>query len=410
MPPSLNYRGRPIAARECVGGAGKVGDIQGSLDATVFDAVLEHGTAEERLELALQLAGLLCEPELAAADRAAVLPTLAALAADPDRDVREALAAVLAPCRTLDAEIMFSIIAADDDIAAAFIATTAALDRSRMLSILKVGDEARQCAVAARPDLEDDIVAKLIEGACEAAVAGLVDNRSIALKPSDFKRIYLRFVNVPTMVDRLLAIEALPVEIRLIEVRRSAQRMHRLLRQRCWMTVAEADEIINETEERMLLRILLEVEEQALERLIAFMSSRDMLTPSIMLRAALSGHIMILEHALAWLSAMPVKRLKGVAAGRNGHALKAVHASAGIPNDCYPVVRAAFAVAAEAQGESAWPSEEQFGRRVVETILTRQEELAPQHGAMVLDLVGQFADDRTRALANRLKGNLSAVA
>ena len=140
-----------------------MGDIQGSLDATVFDAVLEHGTAEERLELALQLAGLPCEPELAAADRAAVLPTLAALAADPDRDVREALAAVLAPCRTLDAEIMFSIIAADDDIAAAFIATTAALDRSRMLSILKVGDEARQCAVAARPDLEDDIVAKLID-------------------------------------------------------------------------------------------------------------------------------------------------------------------------------------------------------------------------------------------------------
>ena len=75
----------------------------------------------------------------------------------------------------------------------------------------------------------------------------------------------------------------------------------------------------------------------------------------------MSGHITILEQALAWLSAMPVKRLKGVAAGRNGHALKAVLASAGIPNDCYPVVRAAFAVAAGVRGESAWPSEEQFG-------------------------------------------------
>jgi uncharacterized protein (DUF2336 family) len=202
----------------------------------------------------------------------------------------------------------------------------------------------------------------------------------------------------------------LPVEIRLIEVHRSAQAMHQLLRERRWMVAAEAESIINETEERMFLRILLEVEEQALERLISFMSARDLWTPSIMLRAACSGYMMIVEHALAWLAAMPVKRLKGLATGRNGQSLKAVHASAGIPDDCYPVMRAAFAVAAEAQGQAAWPNEEQFGRRMVETILTRQDGLKPQDSAMMLDLVGRFADDRTRALANRLKGSLSAVA
>ena len=51
-----------------------------------------------------------------------------------------------------------------------------------------------------------------------------------------------------------------------------------------------------------------------------------------------------------------------------------------------------------------------FGRRVVETILTRQERLGPRQSAEMLDLVGQFADDRTRALANRLKGSLAEVA
>jgi hypothetical protein len=47
---------------------------------------------------------------------------------------------------------------------------------------------------------------------------------------------------------------------------------------------------------------------------------------------------------------------------------------------------------------------------VVETILTRQERLGPRQSAEMLDLVGQFADDRTRALANRLKGSLAEVA
>jgi uncharacterized protein (DUF2336 family) len=158
-----------------------------------------------------------------------------ALTADPVREIREALAAALASCKTLDAEILFSIIAADDDIAERFIATTAALDRSRMLSILKVGDELRQCALAGRPDLSEDIVAQLIETAPEAVVAVLIDNRDVPLPAKDFKRIYRRFVNSPAMVDRLLAVDEIPVEIRLIEVRRSAQRMHQLLRERRWM-------------------------------------------------------------------------------------------------------------------------------------------------------------------------------
>jgi uncharacterized protein (DUF2336 family) len=393
-----------------LGGAGQVGDIPGSLDTAVFDAVIEHGTTEERQELALQLAALLGEPDVTRGDRAAVVPAVVALTADPVKEIRAALAAALAEHEFLEAEILFSIIAADDDIALAFIATTQALDRLRMLSILKVGDEARQCALAGRPDLPPDVVVALIEGACEGAVATLIENDFVALRPGDFKLIYLRFANSPTMVNLLLDVDQLPAEIRLLEVRRAALRMHRLVRERRWMPASEAEEMINETEERTLLSVLLAVEGDALERLISFMSSRDMLTPSIMLRAACSGHMTIVENALAWLAAMPVKRLKGLCAARNGQSLKALHASAGIPDDCFPVMRAAFAVAADAEGESEWPSEEQFGRRVIETILTRQEGLAPQQSAMMLDLVGQFADDRTRALANRLKGSLAAVA
>ena len=147
---------------------------------------------------------------------------------------------------------------------------------------------------------------------------------------------------------------------------------------------SEAEASINETEERMFLRILLAVEDHGLERLISFMSSRDMLTPSIMLRAACGGHMTIVEQALAWLAAMPGRR-------GNGQSLKAIHSAARIPEDCYPVMRAAFEVAAEARRESEWPSEDQFGRRVVEAILTRQEALAPLQGAKMLDLVGLAA-------------------
>ena len=74
------------------------------------------------------------------------------------------------------------------------------------------------------------------------------------------------------------------------------------------------------------------------------------------------------------------------------------------------MLRAAFAVAAGARGESEWPSEEQFGRRVLEAVVTGQEGQAPLQSAKMLDVIGQFADDRTRALAMRLKGSLTAAA
>jgi uncharacterized protein (DUF2336 family) len=383
-------------------GASKVGDDTGSLDTALFEAVIEHGTAGERRELGLQLAALLGAAEASESDRAAVVPAVVALGADPDPANRAELAGALMGLEALDDEIVFAIIAAEEDIAGAFITGTKALDRSRMLAIIEVGDEARQCALAGREDLPRDIVMALIEGACMAAVGTLIDNGRVALRPSDFKRIYLRFGNDPAMVNRLLEIAALPAEIRLLEVRRTAQRLHQLVRERRWMA-GEVEEKINEIEERALLRILLEVEDQALERLISFMSSRDMLTPSIILRAACSGHMRIVEQALAWLAAMPGKNV-------NRKSLKALHAAARLPDDCYPVMRAAVAVAAEARGESEWPSEELFGRRVVEAILTGQEGVAPLQGSKMLDLVGQFADDRTRALANRLKAGLTAVA
>ncbi len=154
-------------------------DNSGSLDTAVFDAVIEHGTAEERRELALQLAALLGAPQVSCADRAAVVPALAALAADPVRETRGDVAAALTDHETLDAAIVFSIIAGDDDIAVAFIASGKALDRSRMLSILKVGDDKRQCALAGRPDLPQDVVVALIEGACAAAVGTLIGNGSV---------------------------------------------------------------------------------------------------------------------------------------------------------------------------------------------------------------------------------------
>ncbi len=64
------------------------------------------------------------------------------------------------------------------------------------------------------------------------------------------------------MVNRLLDIGVLPEEIRLLEVRRTAQRLHQLVRERRWMMASEAEASINETEERMFLRILLAVEDQ----------------------------------------------------------------------------------------------------------------------------------------------------
>src|SRR5262245_30539086 len=101
------------------------------LDATVFDAVIETGSVADRCQLAEELARFTCDADTPPAERDAVVLHLLQLAADPVEDVRRRLAEGLHGAQLLDADVVFTIVASEDEIALPFLAATPALDSWR---------------------------------------------------------------------------------------------------------------------------------------------------------------------------------------------------------------------------------------------------------------------------------------
>ena len=133
-------------------------DSSPGLDNSVFLQVIEKGDLSDRMRLAEQLAGFLANESEPREERALVVPAAMQLMADPEFEVRATLAQGLIDTPDLDADLLFAIIADEDDIALPFLAATPALDTVRMLAVLAAGDMARQAIIALRPDLPAPVI------------------------------------------------------------------------------------------------------------------------------------------------------------------------------------------------------------------------------------------------------------
>jgi uncharacterized protein (DUF2336 family) len=380
------------------------------LDTTVFDAVIAGGDGVACRQLAVELAQFLADPSAPAVEKAAIVPALLKLATGADVALRRELACRLGRCQGLHADVVFAIAADDDDIALPFITATPALDSWRMLAILQVGDASRQAAIASRSDIHPEAVTAIAGRGQPEAIAALLDNQACRLRASDYRRIYERFADDAGILESLLDRPDFPPELRILHARQAAGRIQALLAERGWMAIENADSLLAEAEEAAILRILEASESRYLDRLIAFLCARDMLHASLILRAACRGRMAVVERALAWLSSVPVRRVHALIAGHGTVALKAVYGAAGLPAESFPLFKAAVVAWRKSGAEAETMPSEQFGRQVVEALMTCFPDMPAGERARLLDLVSRFSDGRARDLAHRLRDKVVEAA
>jgi len=380
------------------------------LDTAILEDVIENGTAEQRLTLASQLGSFLANGETTFAERNQVVPVALKLAADPAANVRRRLASGLAVVADLNADILFSIISDEDDIALPFLAATPALNHWHMLAVLRVGDETRHATIARRPDLSPEALAHIVKSSSLEACLALFDNPAVRLGDREYRALYSRFGQTHEMVERLLSRSDLPLDIRITQAKRASHRMHQLMAERGWVPANDAAELVADAEETAILRILVEASEAELIRVVGFLVSKAMLTPSIILRAACLGEMHVVERALAHLAGVPLSKARDQMAGRGLSGFKGLHSKSGLPQSCYGILQAACDVAHDERGEGLALDSEGFGRRLIEALMTRYESMPLKERARHLEFVGRFAEDRVRVIARRLKADIARAA
>ncbi len=380
------------------------------LDTAIFHDVIENGTAEQRLALAGQLARLLASGETDSRERSQVVPVVLKLAVDPAANVRRRLASGLAELADLDADILFSIISDEDDIALPFLAVTPALNHWHMLAVLRVGDGPRHIIIARRPDISKEALAYMVKSSTFETCIALFDNPAVRLSDRQYHALYLRFGQSHEMVERLLSQSDLPLEIRVTQAKRASHRMHQLMAERGWIPANDASELVADAEETAILRILVEASDAELVRVVGFLVAKAMLTPSIILRAACLGEMHVVERALAHLGGIPVAKARDQMAGRGLSGLRGLHGKSGLPQSCYGILQAACDVADDEREEGIALDAEGFGRRLIEALMTRYESMPLKDRAKHLEFVGRFAEDRVRIIAKGLKADIARAA
>jgi uncharacterized protein (DUF2336 family) len=360
-------------------------------------AIIAAGEAEDRIALARLMGDLMSTPPATPDDAHLLLAMALGLAADPDVDVRHALALALGPVIGLDSDLLFAVVSDIDPIALPFLCATPSLSPWHMLAVLRVGDVARQACVALRHDLDPGIVEIITQELPWPVNQLLLENRSVSLSQPQYWTLHDRFGDSPEAVDALLAQPDLPVELRIVQARKASARLRLLLAERRWLPARAAAALLADAEEEGVLAALAGTAGQELAGAVAFMEENDLLTASLVMRAACRGAWDVVAEALASLADLPSAALD-FAPGR----LKALIARAGLPDACLWTLRAAYDVDTAERQDVFRLTEDEFGQQMIERLLEGYSSMRAEEQEQSLDLIARFASPAARAAARRL--------
>jgi uncharacterized protein (DUF2336 family) len=132
------------------------------------------------------------------------------------------------------------------------------------------------------------------------------------------------------------------------------------------------------------------------------------LTAGMILRALLSGNVVLFEEALAELAGMSLDRVTGYIHDKNISGFRALYAKAGLPAAAYPAFREAIAAMREGVllGETGGVA--RLKRRMVERVLNACMAERGEGAASVLALLRRFAVEAAREEARMFCDDLVA--
>ncbi|WP_159730075.1 DUF2336 domain-containing protein [Methylosinus sp. Ce-a6] len=271
---------------------------------------------------------------------------LAALLDDPSPLVRRALAKVFASSAEAPRSIVSALANDQSDIAAMVLSRSPLLGESELIDCAAVGDVFAQSAIALRAHVPTGLAAALAEiGACEAAIS-LAVNPNADLTAFAMRRMIERFGDDAQLREALLGRPFLPPSVRAELVEATAASLASFVMDRDWLSPERTRRIMQEARDKANVDIAASAEEtqgrRGVRMLVAHLRRKARLTPSLALRALLSGNRALFEATLAELSGLDEEKVAGLTRDFRGAGFAALYARAGMPANLLPAYRAAL--------------------------------------------------------------------
>ena len=371
---------------------------------------VRQAPAGERAEATSALARAYLYSDLSPDDRAAAEGAMIMLLDDPSPLVRRALAEALASSDRAPQVVVHALAADQPDIAIPILAHSQVLLEDDLVDLIATGHADVQVAIAGRPGLPRTLAAAIAEvGAAEACLA-LLENGEADIARFSIDRIVERFGHLAPIRENLLARDDLPMAMRQALLSKLSQTLAGFVAARQWLGSEHAEFATKDACEKATVALAADTSYDEVGAFVQHLRHSGQLTAGMILRALLSGNVVLFEEALAELSSIPIDRVTAYVHDKNISGFRALYREAGLPEVAYPAFREALTAmrAGLLIGEQGGAS--RLKRRMVERVLDACSHERGEEAASLLALLRRFSVEAAREEARLFCDDLVADA
>jgi uncharacterized protein (DUF2336 family) len=357
---------------------------------------IRRAPAGQRAEATSALARAYLYSDLSVDDAAAAEGAMLMLLDDPSPLVRRALADALAASPSAPPAIVLALAADQPQIAAPVLALSPLFIDADLVDAVATGVGAVQTAIASRAALPRSVAAAIAEVGTAESCLVLVENGDADIAPFSIDRIAERHGHLAAIREPLLAREDIAPATRLTLVAKLSETLAGFVAERQWLDADHAQRVVREACEKATLVLAADTPVMQMRPLIHHLRVSGQLTAGLILRALLSGNVVLFEEALAELTDMPVERVSGLVHDSGNAGLRALFDQAGLPPSTYPAFKEAIGAMREGDFVSEPGGAARLKRRMIERVLTRCEDEALGELEPLLTLLRRFATEAAR--------------
>ena len=305
---------------------------------------------------------------------------------------------------------MLALAADQPQIAAPVLALSPLFVDADLVDAVATGGGAVQAAIASRAALPRAVAAAIAEvGSAESCLV-LLENSDAEIAPFSIDRIVERYGHLAAIREPLLEREDVAAATRLALVAKLSETLAGFVAARQWLDADHAQRIARDACEKATVVLAADTPTTQMRPLIRHLRVSGQLTAGLILRALLSGNVVLFEEALAELADMPVQRVASLVKDASSAGLRALFDQAKLPPSTYP----AFKEAIEAMREGGLIGEPGGGarlkRRTIERVLSRCQGDALGELAPLNTLLRRFATEAAREEARLFCDELVSAA
>jgi uncharacterized protein (DUF2336 family) len=362
----------------------------------------------ERAEATFALARAYLHSELSVDDLAAAEGAMIMLLDDPSPLVRRALSEVFASAQNAPRVVVRALAADQPEVAIPVLARSPLLLEGDLVDLIATGHPEAQVAIATRELLPRSLAAAIAEVGSAQACLALLENPDAEIALFSVDRMVERFGHLAPIRENLLARDDIPMATRQALVSKLSQTLAGFVAARQWMGPEHAEYAAREACEKTTVALAAETPYEEVGELVRHLRQSGQLTAGMILRALLSGNVVLFEEALAELSGVPLDRATSYIHDRNISGFRALFAKAGLPDIAYPAFREAIKAMREGVliGEPGGVA--RIKRRMVERVLAACAADRDADMVSLLALLRRFAVEAAREEARMFCEDLVA--